>query len=178
MRVRDLLTRLREKGITVTRKNGNLRIRANNPETINQFLPELKEKKQEILAYLVTATEQKPDERTRRLNNLIAEFMEDGDTKEEAMMLARVIVDKGRIAPCEAGYKEASIKYAYADCPVSEEITPLPYDEKALIRYFLNEGWTEQSAIALAKGLIERGSRLTPEEHLKYLECEKQENES
>ena len=51
------------------------------------------------------------------------------------------------------------------------------YDEKALTQYFIHEGWTERSAIELARGMIERGSYLPPHEHMKYLECARQENE-
>ena len=46
------------------------------------------------------------------------------------------------------------------------------YDEKALTRYFINEGWTERSAIELARGMIERGSYLPDHEHAKYLRLE------
>lgn len=46
------------------------------------------------------------------------------------------------------------------------------YDEKALIRYFINEGWTERSAVELARGMIERGSYLPDHEHAKYLRLE------
>ena len=56
------------------------------------------------------------------------------------------------------------------------ELQAFPYDEKALTRYFINEGWTEQSAIELARGMIERGSYLPPHEYMKYLACERQEN--
>ena len=43
------------------------------------------------------------------------------------------------------------------------------YDEKALTRYFINEGWAERSAVELARGMIERGSYLPDHEHAKYL---------
>ncbi len=56
------------------------------------------------------------------------------------------------------------------------ELKAFPYEEKALTRYFINEGWTERSAIELARGMIGRSSYLPPHEHLKYLECERQEN--
>mgnify|MGYP001027765294 FL=1 len=46
------------------------------------------------------------------------------------------------------------------------------YDEKVLIRYFINEGWTRQSAVELARGMIERGSYLPDHEHAKYLKLE------
>ena len=46
------------------------------------------------------------------------------------------------------------------------------YDEKALIRYFINEGWTRRSAVELARGMIERGSYLPDHEHTKYLKLE------
>lgn len=118
------------------------------------------------------------DARTQRLNNLIAEFMACGASEDEAKMVAREIVDKGRIAPCEAQYRQAPIAYAYEDCKAPEDTRQPPYDKKALTRYFINAGWTERSAIELARGMIERGSYLhPPHEHMKYLECERQENE-
>lgn len=46
------------------------------------------------------------------------------------------------------------------------------YDEKALIRYFFNEGWTRRSAVELARGMIERGSYLPDHEHAKYMKLE------
>ena len=46
------------------------------------------------------------------------------------------------------------------------------YDEKALTRYFINEGWTERSAVELARGMIERDSYLPDHEHAKYLRLE------
>ena len=46
------------------------------------------------------------------------------------------------------------------------------YDERALIRYFINEGWTERAAVELARGMIERGSYLPDHEHAKYLRPE------
>ena len=52
MSIQDLISQLREKGITVTTDNGNLKIRADNPETVKPFLPELKQKKPDIIAYL------------------------------------------------------------------------------------------------------------------------------
>ena len=66
--------------------------------------------------------------------------------------------------------------------PANEHITEAElqvfrYEEKALIRYFINAGWAERSAIELARGMIERGSYLHPHEHMKYLECERQEDE-
>lgn len=66
--------------------------------------------------------------------------------------------------------------------PANEHITEAKlqvfrYEEKALIRYFINAGWSERSSVELARGMIERGSYLPPHEHLKYLECERQENE-
>ena len=64
--------------------------------------------------------------------------------------------------------------------PANEHITEAElqafrYEEKALTRYFTNEGWTERSAVELARGMIERGSYLPPHEHMKYLACERQE---
>lgn len=52
MSIQDLISQLREKGITVTTDNGNLKIRADNPEAVKPFLPELKQKKPDIIAYL------------------------------------------------------------------------------------------------------------------------------
>ena len=52
MSIQDLISRLREKGITVTTDNGNLKIRADNPEAVKPFLPELKQKKPDIITYL------------------------------------------------------------------------------------------------------------------------------
>lgn len=52
MSTQELIDRLRENGITVTTDNGNLKIRANNPEAVKPFLPELKQKKPDIIAYL------------------------------------------------------------------------------------------------------------------------------
>ena len=52
MSTQELIDRLREKGITVTTDNGNLKIRADNPEAVKPFLPELKQKKTDIIAYL------------------------------------------------------------------------------------------------------------------------------
>lgn len=52
MSTQELIDRLREKGITVTTDNGNLKIRADNPEAVKPFLPELKQKKPDIIAYL------------------------------------------------------------------------------------------------------------------------------
>ena len=46
------------------------------------------------------------------------------------------------------------------------------YDEKTLIRYFINEGWAERSAVELARGMIERGSYLPDHERAKYLKLE------
>lgn len=46
------------------------------------------------------------------------------------------------------------------------------YDEKVLIRYFINEGWTERSALELARRMIERGSYLPDHEHAKDLRLE------
>lgn len=65
--------------------------------------------------------------------------------------------------------------------PANEHITEAElqvfrYEEKALTRYFIHEGWTKRSSTELARGMIERGSYLPPHEHLKYLECERQEN--
>lgn len=57
--------------------------------------------------------------------------------------------------------------------PAEVEMKPRAYDEKALIRYFINEGWTRQSAIELAKRMIERGSYLPVHEHVKYRKCDK-----
>lgn len=64
--------------------------------------------------------------------------------------------------------------------PANEHITEAElkafrYDEKALTRYFIHEGWTKRSSIELARGMIERGSYLPPHGHLKYLECESEE---
>lgn len=52
MSIQDLISWLRENGITVTTDNGNLKIRADDPETVKPFLPELKQKKPDIIAYL------------------------------------------------------------------------------------------------------------------------------
>lgn len=52
MSTQELIGRLREKGITVTTDNGNLKIRADDPETVKPFLSELKQKKPDIIAYL------------------------------------------------------------------------------------------------------------------------------
>lgn len=52
MSTQELISRLREKGITVTTDSGDLKIRADNPETVRPFLPELKQKKSDIIAYL------------------------------------------------------------------------------------------------------------------------------
>lgn len=52
MSTQELIDRLRENGITVTTDNGNLKIRADNPEAVKPFLPELKQKKPDIIAYL------------------------------------------------------------------------------------------------------------------------------
>ena len=52
MSTQKLIDRLRENGITVTTDNGNLKIRADNPEAVKPFLPELKQKKPDIIAYL------------------------------------------------------------------------------------------------------------------------------
>ena len=51
------------------------------------------------------------------------------------------------------------------------------YDEKALTRYFINAGWSERSAIVLARGMIERGSYLPDHEHAKYLKLEGKPND-
>ena len=64
--------------------------------------------------------------------------------------------------------------------PANEHITEAKlqvfrYEEKALIRYFINAGWSERSSVELARGMIERGSYLHPHEHMKYLACERQE---
>lgn len=48
------------------------------------------------------------------------------------------------------------------------------YDEKVLTRYFIDEGWSERSAIELARGMIERGSYLPDHEHAKYLKLERE----
>lgn len=66
--------------------------------------------------------------------------------------------------------------------PANEHITEAKlqvfrYEEKELTRYFIDAGWSEQSSVELARGMIERGSYLPPHEHLKYLACERQENE-
>lgn len=55
MNTQELISRLREKGITVTTDNGNLKIRADNPEIVKPFLPELRQKKPHIMAYLKEA---------------------------------------------------------------------------------------------------------------------------
>ena len=52
MSTQELIDRLREKGITVTTDNGNLKIRADNPEAVKPVLPELKQNKTDIIAYL------------------------------------------------------------------------------------------------------------------------------
>ena len=52
MSTQELIDRLRENGITVTTDNGNLKIRADNPEAVKPFLPELKQKKPDIIVYL------------------------------------------------------------------------------------------------------------------------------
>lgn len=70
--------------------------------------------------------------------------------------------------------------------PANEHITEaelkvFQYDEKRLTRYFISElcdvylERTEQVASELARGMIERGSYLPPHEHMKYLECESEE---
>ena len=115
------------------------------------------------------------DAQTQRLNNLIAEFMACGASEDEAKTVAREIVDKGRIAPCEAQYRQAPIAYAYEDCKEPEDTRQSPYDEAALVRYFVREGWPRQGAIELARGMIERGSYLPPHEQMKYLACERRE---
>ena len=51
------------------------------------------------------------------------------------------------------------------------------YREGPLIRYFINEGWIQQSAVELARRMIERRSWLPAHEQVKYLACERQENE-
>ena len=66
--------------------------------------------------------------------------------------------------------------------PTNEHITEAElqvfrYEEKALTRYFINAGWSERSSVELARGMIERGSYLHPHEHMKYLACERQEDE-
>ena len=121
------------------------------------FDPEFEEA---IKARMNGGRDKPADARAQRLNNLIAEFLACGASEDEAKTVAREIVDKGRIAPCEAQYRQAPIAYAYEDCKVPEETRQPSYDEKALTRYFINAG-----------------SYLAPHEHLKYLECERQENE-
>ena len=61
--------------------------------------------------------------------------------------------------------------------PANEHITEAElqafrYEEKELTRYFIDTGWTERSAIELARGMIERGSYLPDHEHAKYLKLE------
>ena len=58
---------------------------------------------------------------------------------------------------------------------INNTATGFVYREGPLTRYFINEGWTEQSAIERARGMIERGSYLPMHEHVKYLEYERQE---
>lgn len=84
--------------------------------------------------------------------------------------------EEARITPCEDGNGTVSITIA-ADRPVPSEteLQAFRYEEKVLTRYFIHEGWTRQSAIELARGMIERGSYLPPHEHVKYLECESEE---
>lgn len=79
-----------------------------------------------------------------------------------------------------SGNVVAKISKIAVATPANEHITEAElqvfrYEEKALIRYFINEGWTERSAVELARGMIERGSYLPPHEHMKYLECESEE---
>ena len=79
-----------------------------------------------------------------------------------------------------SGNVVAKISKIAVATPANEHITEselqvFRYEEKALIRYFINEGWTERSAVELARGMIERGSYLPPHEHMKYLECESEE---
>ncbi len=51
-----------------------------------------------------------------------------------------------------------------------------PYREEPLSRYFMAEGWSCETAIDLARGMIERGSYLPDHENVKYLEYEGQED--
>lgn len=44
-----------------------------------------------------------------------------------------------------------------------------PYQEEPLTRYFTAEGWSYESAIKLAKGMIDRNSFLPAHEHEKYM---------
>ena len=85
-------------------------------------------------------------------------------------------------ATAEDGNTVAKVAGIAVAKPANEHITEAElqvfrYEEKALIRYFMNAGWSERSSVELARGMIERGSYLPPHEHLKYLECERQENE-
>ena len=138
------------------------------------FDPEFEEA---IKARMNGGRDKPADARAQRLNNLIAEFLACGASEDEAKTVAREIVDKGRIAPCEAQYRQAPIVYAYEDCKAPEAIQQSPYEEKALIRYFINAGWSERSSVELARGMIERGSYLPPHEQMKYLACERREDE-
>lgn len=78
--------------------------------------------------------------------------------------------EKARITPCENKNETVT--------PVSQEggLQAFSYDEKALMRYFIQEGWSEPSSIELAKGMIKRGSYLPFHEHQKYLKCERLED--
>ena len=84
-------------------------------------------------------------------------------------------------ATAEDGNTVAKVAEIAVATPANEhfteaELQAFPYDEKALTRSFINEGWTERSAVELARGMIERGSYLPPHEHMKYLECERKED--
>lgn len=105
-------------------------------------------------------------------------FLFNFDFEETAQQLPdRDRQEEARITPCEDENGTVSITLA-ADRPEPSEaeLKAFQYDEKTLTRYFINEGWTERSAIELARGMIGRSSYLAPHEHLKYLECERQEN--
>lgn len=85
-------------------------------------------------------------------------------------------------ATAEDGNVVAKVAEIAVATPANEHITEAElqafrYEEKALTRYFIHEGWTKRSSIELARGMIGRSSYLAPHEHLKYLECERQENE-
>lgn len=48
----DLIDRLRENGIAVFNDDGSLKFRGSDQKTVDMFLPELKQRKKEILTYL------------------------------------------------------------------------------------------------------------------------------
>ena len=74
-------------------------------------------------------------------------------------MTETVVTDKEETNEKQKGLAELA-GLALAECL---------YQERVLTRYFINEGWTEQSAVELARRMIERGSYLPAQEHVKYL---------